>query len=88
MLLQYCRKKDIAIFSIELCENAVSIYDITFPKKEIVIITGHETTGVPQVILHKSQSISIPMPGVGLCLNTSQAANVTLYEYNRQMRME
>lgn len=86
--LQHCRDQNIAVFSIELCDQAVSIYDLEFPKQEIVITTGHETTGVPQVILHKSQPIYIPMPGVGLCLNTSQAANVALYEYNRQMRME
>ena len=86
--LPHCREHLIAVYSIELSEQAVSIYDITFPREEIVITTGHETTGVPQVILHKSQPIYIPMPGVGLCLNTSQAANVALYEYNRQIRME
>ena len=52
----------------------------------MVIVTGHETTGVPSVILHKSKPIYIPMPGVGVCLNTSQGANVALYEYNRQLK--
>ena len=85
--LQHCREKNIGVFSIELCDEAISIYDVDFPKEEIVITTGHETTGVPQVIIHKSQPIYIPMPGVGVCLNTSQAANVALYEYNRQCRM-
>ena len=86
--MQHCRAKDIDVFSIELCEGAVSIYDTVFPSDEMVIVTGHETTGVPSVILHKSKPIYIPMPGVGVCLNTSQAANVALYEYNRQIKMQ
>ena len=87
LFLQHCRDKEIEAFSIELCDQAISIYDITFPSQEMVIVTGHETTGVPSVILHRSTPIYIPMPGVGVCLNTSQAANVALYEYNRQYKL-
>ena len=87
LFLQHCRDKEIEVFSIELCDQAISIYDIAFPSQEMVIVTGHETTGVPSVILHRSTPIYIPMPGVGVCLNTSQAANVALYEYNRQYKL-
>ena len=36
LFLQHCRAKDIDVFSIELCEGAVSIYDIVFPSDEMV----------------------------------------------------
>ena len=38
----------------------------------------------PAEILSRSDVIHIPMPGVGYCLNTSQAANIMLYEAVRQ----
>jgi len=39
---------------------------------------------VPPEILRKSLPVHVPMPGIGYCLNTSQAANVILYEIMRQ----
>ena len=64
---------------------ATSINDYKFDfSKENCIIVGHETIGVPVEILIQSERVYIPMPGVGYCLNTSQAANIALYEAARQ----
>ena len=36
-------------------------------------------------ILANSEKIYIPMPGAGFCLNTSQTANIMMYEAVRQI---
>jgi tRNA G18 (ribose-2'-O)-methylase SpoU len=73
------------IVSAELCDGAFSIYDYKFAGEgHTYIVAGHETTGVPSEILINSDKVFIPMSGVGYCLNTSQAANVMLYEWSRQ----
>ena len=38
-------------------------------------------------ILRNSDKVYIPMPGVGFCLNTSQTANIFLYEAAKQMNL-
>ncbi|MEC7985044.1 MAG: TrmH family RNA methyltransferase [Myxococcota bacterium] len=82
--LLHAEKNTLEVFSIELCEGAQPITDFQFPNKELCIVTGHESVGVPTEILIRSTPLYIPMPGVGKCLNTSQAANVALFEYVRQ----
>jgi tRNA G18 (ribose-2'-O)-methylase SpoU len=84
-LLAYCRALDYQIVSLELTEEATSIYDYQYDfDRPTCIVAGHETIGVPNEILFNSDVVYIPMPGVGRCLNTSQAANVALYEYVKQ----
>ena len=48
------------------------------------LVVGHEESGIPIEILRNSEVVNIPMPGVGYCLNTSQAANILLYEAVKQ----
>ena len=50
-----------------------------------IIITGNESTGVPGDVILNSDCVVIPNPGIAPCMNTSQAANVALYEYVRQV---
>ena len=68
-----------------MCEDSESIqtYDFDFTQP-ICIVVGNEETGIPIEILNNSDKIFIPMPGVGYCLNTSQAANILLYEATTQ----
>jgi tRNA G18 (ribose-2'-O)-methylase SpoU len=78
------------VITIELTDNAMNIYDIDIPNlvnehKHICFVVGNETTGVPSEILHTTESVFIPMPGAGACLNTSQAANIMIYEAVKQM---
>jgi len=86
--LTVIEERGIEIFSIELCEEAQALTHFQFPNTELCIVTGHETIGVPMEILIRSTPLYIPMPGVGTCLNTSQAANVALFEYIRQRSIE
>jgi len=83
--LQYNRERDTHIVSLELTKNSVDITNYEFPlDKKVCIITGNESTGVPSSIIHNSDCVAIPNPGIAPCMNTSQAANVALYEYVRQ----
>ena len=83
--LNYMKREGIKLISAELCDEAVSIHDYEFYfDSNTCIGAGHETYGIPIEILMNSDKIYIPMPGAGACLNTSQAANIILYEAIRQ----
>jgi len=73
------------IISAELVGGAkpLSSYDFTFDS-DCCVVVGNEESGVPVEILRNSENIYIPMPGVGFCLNTAQAANIILYEAVKQ----
>jgi tRNA (guanosine-2'-O-)-methyltransferase len=88
--LDYARRTKMCVISIELTDEAVNLHDIDFSSlleehKHICFVVGNETTGVPAEITHTTPNIFIPMPGVGACLNTSQAANIVIYEAVKQM---
>ncbi len=85
--LEYTLAKNIPLISLELDERAIPLSELRVERgKEIMLVLGHETTGVPEEILHVSDMIvCIPMPGVGFCLNTSQAGNIVLYELAKQL---
>jgi tRNA G18 (ribose-2'-O)-methylase SpoU len=88
--LQYCKNNHIKVISAELDPEAVSIHKYNFKNdltdfKKICIVVGHEQIGIPADILNNSQKIFINMPGIGFCLNTSQAANIFLYEATKQI---
>lgn len=84
--LAYVRENNIHLVSLELCSTSIDITDYRFPQdRKVCIVTGNETTGVPTEIILNSDCVIIPNPGIGPCMNTSQAANVALYEYVRQI---
>jgi tRNA G18 (ribose-2'-O)-methylase SpoU len=84
-LLSHARKKGYDIISLDLTENSTSIYDYNFDfKRKTLMVLGHETTGIPVEISINSRALHIPMPGVGFCLNVSQAGTVAMSEYSRQ----
>jgi tRNA G18 (ribose-2'-O)-methylase SpoU len=84
--LNYCRANNIHIVSAELTDNSRSLYDYQYPTdRKVCIVVGNEQTGVPTDILQHSEIVQIPMPGLGYCLNTAQAANIMLFEYTKQM---
>jgi len=83
--LSFSRENDLNLISLELSEDSKSIYDYDFDfSKNNAIILGHETQGVPNELLFNSQAIHIPMPGVGFCLNVSQAGTAAMSEFCRQ----
>ena len=75
----------ISIVSAELVEEATPLASYSFDfSRPVCLVVGNEQTGVPTEILTRSQVVYIEMAGVGYCLNTSQAANVLLYEAIKQ----
>lgn len=78
--------KNRLIFSCELTEDSQNVEDFEFPTDcPITIFTGHETLGVPGVIQNRSIPLHIPMRGPGVCLNTTLAANIVVYELIKQI---
>ena len=83
--LEAMRTQNVSIVAAELSEGAISVHDYDFDTmRDICIAVGNEHSGVPAEILHNSDVVYIPMPGVGFCLNTAQTANIMLFEFNRQ----
>lgn len=86
--LEFIRTNNIQLISLELpgeTYEAKSLHDYEFNfDRPVCIITGNESSGIPGDILLNSNVVYIPMPGVGFCLNTAQAANVALYEAVKQ----
>ena len=79
--MDYSRKDGIKLVSVELYDGASPIQEYQFDfSSKVCIVAGHETTGIPAELLFNSDVVFIPMPGVGFCLNTAQAANIILYE--------
>ena len=83
--VDYARKEGIKLIAAELIDAAIPIssYDFAFDSR-ICLVVGQEECGVPVEILKNSDKVYIPLPGGGYCLNTSQAANIMLYEATRQ----
>jgi len=72
------------IYSSLLDENSVSLYDIDFTEKSLVVF-GNESRGISKEVIEQSdRTFYIPMRGMVQSLNISVAAAVTLYEIQRQ----
>ena len=83
--LDYSNKNEIKLVSAEISETSKSIFAFDFDfTRRLCLVVGQEKSGVPLEILLCSEHIYIPMPGVGFCLNTSQAGNIILYEASKQ----
>ena len=84
--LSYTENKGGQIISAEISNSSKPITSFDFSSySNIHLVVGNESYGVPEEILRRSRQVHIPMPGVGFCLNTAQAANVFLYEISRQV---
>ncbi len=87
--LDYVRSNKIRLVSAEICEGAEPITSYRFDySSDLIVVVGHEESGIPVEILKNSDKVYIPMPGPGFCLNTSQAANIMLYEAVKQYEKE
>ena len=83
--LRFCRENEFDVYSLDLTDKSESIYDFSFSsERHSVMVLGHETVGVPSEILFNSRHLHIPMPGVGYCLNVSQAGTVAISEFVRK----
>ena len=61
------------------------IYSHLNYKKKDAFIFGPETTGLPQKIINKYDSIKIPMKTLGRSINLSNAVSIIVYEAWRQL---
>lgn len=83
--VKYAKNNEINLVSAELVDSATPLDRYTFSfDRHLCLVVGHEECGVPVEILKNSEHVYIPMSGVGYCLNTSQAANIMLFEATRQ----
>jgi len=83
--LDHAKTENFKIVSAELVEGArpLSSYLFSFDR-HLCLVVGNEQSGVPTEIIAQSSVLYIEMPGVGFCLNTSQTANLLLYEATKQ----
>jgi len=87
--LDYAKANGIKLVSAEISENSEPIHSYDFDYSgRMVLVVGQEQSGIPIDILSYSDQIYIPMPGPGFCLNTSQAANIILYEATKQYEIQ
>jgi len=85
--LKFVNTKKMPLIAAEISENSIPIYDVDFSNfSNFCLVVGNESIGIPTEIFIKSLPVQVPMPGVGYCLNTAQAANVILYEIVRQKK--
>ena len=83
--LAHAKSEGIAIVAAELVEQARSLTSYIFNfDSHLCLVVGNEESGVPSEIIQNSHVIYIEMPGIGYCLNTSQTANIVLYETTKQ----
>jgi tRNA G18 (ribose-2'-O)-methylase SpoU len=84
--LKYVKEKGGQIIAAEISDASEPIDGFDFSNiGDFHLVVGNEHSGVPTEILFRSAQVHVPMPGVGFCLNTSQAANVFLYEISKQI---
>jgi len=83
--LRYTADEEVKLVAAEICEGAkpLSTYKFDF-LGPLCLVVGHEQSGIPIEILNRSDVVHFPMPGVGFCLNSSQAANILFYEAIKQ----
>ena len=87
--LKFCRERSFDLYSLDLTDRSNSIYENAFStENHSVMVFGHETTGIPVEILLNSKHLHIPMPGVGFCLNVSQAGTVAISEFYRKTKTQ
>ncbi len=83
--ITHAQVEGIQIVAAELVEEARSLFDYNFCfDRPVSLVVGNEHCGVPVEILKNAEIVYIEMPGVGFCLNTSQVANILLYEAVKQ----
>jgi len=83
--LEYAREHNYQLITAELNEAATSLHEYRFDfTRPLCFVLGHEESGIPIELIRNSDSVFVPMPGVGYCLNNSQTGNIMLYEAVRQ----
>jgi tRNA (guanosine-2'-O-)-methyltransferase len=83
--VDHTKSEGIQLIAAELVEAATPLTDYNFDfSSNVCLVVGNEQVGIPTEIISNSDVVCIRMPGVGYCLNTSQAAHILLYEATTQ----
>jgi len=86
--MDFAKSNGIKVVVAEICEGSIPISSYSFDfSSDLSLVVGQEESGVPPEILRNCDVVHIPMPGVGFCLNTSQTANILLYEAVNQFEI-
>jgi len=84
-LISFAKENGYKVVAVELCDGSRNLHDYKFSfDKKTILFLGNETTGVPGDIVLRNDTVYIPMPGPGYCLNVSQAGTVVMNEYYKQ----
>lgn len=84
ILIDNLKSEQFQIVSLEKCDQSQALQQAKFQEKTCLII-GHESTGVNQTFLDKSDIVAhIDMYGDNSSINVSQATAIGLYECVRQ----
>lgn len=84
--IAWARANGSYIIVAELAEGSENIHVADIPMDSpVIFVVGNEMEGIPvPITLNADLSVYIPMIGRGFCLNTSQTANILLYEYAKR----
>ena len=86
--LDYAADEKIKLVAAEIYSGSKPLASYRFDfSRPLCLVVGNEESGIPLEILHQSDIVHVPMPGVGYCLNTSQTANIILYEAIRHFEL-
>ncbi len=76
---------NIQVVAVELDKRSVP-YDEFEYKLPVALVVGHETTGVSEEVLEKSDAtVELPMFGVNISLNVMVSLGIVLYEVVRHL---
>lgn len=86
--LNFVYRENQQLIGLELSNNSIPIEEFKFSfDKPTIIFAGHEELGLPGVVANRCTSIlEINLPGIGVCLNTTQAATIAVYEAVKQLK--
>lgn len=79
----YLKERNKQLVVAELTKQAIPLQEYSF-KRNSCILVGNESFGVTEDLIKLGDIVYVPMPGYGYCLNTSQTANIFLWEYVKQ----
>lgn len=82
--VSYYQKLNYDLAVLEIAANAISLVDVKFPTKTVLVL-GNEVTGVKTELRLKAQIvIQVPTSVKKLSMNVAVAGSLAMYEWRRQ----
>lgn len=84
-IIEQCKKEGMQIVALEITSIAIPLDQFPLPYTNILLIVGHELTGVPKDILANCDTVVIiPMYGRKESLNVAVAVGIALFAMMRE----